>query len=313
MTNSSVALSIVVPLYNEEQSVQPLCTRILDVVELTGHRFEVILVDDGSTDRTFQQALHIAERDRRFRIIKLSRNFGQTAALYAGFDYARGDIVVTMDGDLQNDPRDISRLVEKIEDGYDIVLGYRADRKDRFLNRKLPSRIANWLIRKVADTEIIDNGCALRAYRSEIIKKFPLYSEMHRLLPTILALTGVRMTQIRVQHHPRKFGTSKYGLARVYKVLFDLLALMMVLTAVKWPLFGFGTLALVFGCLGMVTFIVGVGQAVLAPGTPIIVPIGATALLWVLALSLLMLGTLGTLIYARADLRMDDLLSVESR
>jgi len=201
-------LSIVIPVHNEEDSVGPLCGAIARAVEPLGYEFETLLVDDGSADGTFDQALQVANQDKRFRIIKLSKNFGQTAALYAGIEHARGDIIVTMDGDLQNDPADIKKFIDELHEGYDVVLGWRDNRQDRLILRKIPSRLANWLVRKVAGTSIRDNGCALRAYRASVIKRFPLYSEMHRLLPTILAVAGARMTQIKVIHHPRKYGTS---------------------------------------------------------------------------------------------------------
>lgn len=304
-------LSIVIPLYNESASVQPLCEAILRAVVPLGETFEVLLVDDGSADDTFERAREVASADKRFKVIKLKKNFGQTAALHAGLNQAAGDIVVTMDGDLQNDPEDIKRLVHKMEEGYDVVAGYREDRTESFITRELPSQVANWLIRKAAGTPIIDNGCALRAYRANVIKRFPLYSEMHRLLPTILALAGVQIAQIQVKHRPRKYGESKYGLARVYKVVIDLLALKTVLTAARYPLFGFGVFSVLSAFFCGISLLVGAYRLVQLPDETIVVFLGAGMLWGALSLSLLMLGGVVSLIYSRADLRVDDLLEVK--
>lgn len=304
-------LSIVVPLYNESASVAPLCEAIVRAVAPMEEAFEVLLVDDGSTDDTFEKARTVASRDDRFNVIKLRKNFGQTAALHAGFDHAEGDVIVTMDGDLQNDPEDIGRLVRKMREGYDVVAGYRKNRTESFLIRELPSQVANWLIRKTTGTPIIDNGCALRAYRADVIKRFPLYSEMHRLLPTILALAGVRIAQIRVEHHPRKYGQSKYGLARVYKVLIDLLALKTVLTAARHPLFGFGKLSVLGAGLCGLSFTVGLNQLLAQPEETIVVFLGAGMLWGALSLALLMFGGITSIVYSKGDLRVDDLLEVK--
>jgi glycosyltransferase involved in cell wall biosynthesis len=304
-------LSLVIPLYNESASVQPLADAILDAVKPLGMSFEVLLVDDGSTDDTFRQASNVAERHDQFKVVKLKKNFGQTAALHAGFSQVEGDIVITMDGDLQNDPHDIGRIVREMQNGYDVVAGYRERRTESFWLRELPSQIANGMIRKVTGTPVIDNGCALRAYRAEIIKRFPLYSEMHRLLPTILALAGVRIAQVEVQHHPRKFGESKYGLGRVYKVLVDLLALKMILTASRYPLFGFGGLAFVSAGLAGGALAVAGMQLAQYPEQSIVVFLGAGMLWGALSLSLLVLGGIACLIYWKGDLKVDELLEVK--
>lgn len=303
-------LSIVIPLYNEQASVGPLCAAIAGEVAPTAETFEVLLVDDGSTDDTFGQAREVARQDDRFEVIRLKKNFGQTAALHAGFDRAAGDIIVTMDGDLQNDPADIGRIVDKVREGYDVVAGYREHRTESFLTRELPSQVANWLIRKTTGTPIIDNGCALRAYRADVIKRFPLYSEMHRLLPTILALAGVQITQVEVKHRPRKYGESKYGLGRVYKVLVDLLALKTVLTAAQHPLFGFGKLSAVSAGLCGFSLLAGVNHLLAHPKETIVVFLGAGMLWGALSFALLMFGGIASMIYSRGDLRVDDLLRV---
>ena len=306
-----VDLSIVIPLYNESESVEPLCDAIVRAAAPLEETFEVILVEDGSTDDTFDRACEVANQDDRFKIIKLNKNFGQTAALHAGFDRAAGDTIITMDGDLQNDPADIERLVRRIKEGYDVVAGYREDRTESFLIRELPSQVANWLIRKTTGTPIIDNGCALRAYRADVIKRFPLYSEMHRLLSTILALAGVRMVQIPVEHHPRQYGESKYGLGRVYKVLIDLLALKTVLTAARHPLFGFGKLSAVGAGLCGGSILVGVNHLLANPEETIVVFLGAGILWGALSFALLMFGGIASMVYSKGDLRVDDLLEVK--
>jgi len=306
-----VDLSIVIPLYNEWGSIEPLCDAIISAVVPMEETFEVLLVDDGSTDETFERAREMARQDDRFNVVRLKKNFGQTAALHAGFNRAVGDIIVTMDGDLQNDPVDIGRLVDKVREGYDVVAGYRKDRTESFLTRELPSQVANWLIRKTTGTPIIDNGCALRAYRAEVIKRFPLYSEMHRLLPTILALAGVRMTQIEVKHRPRKYGESKYGLARIYKVLIDLVALKTVLTAARHPLFGFGKLSALSAGLCGLSLLAGVNHLLTYPEETIVVFLGAGMLWGTLSLALLMFGGIASMVYSRGDLQVDDLLEVK--
>ena len=304
-------LSIVIPIYNEERSVRPLCEAIVRSVEPLGLAFETLLVDDGSTDGTFDQALEVARHDTRFRIIKLRKNFGQTAALYAGFEQARGTIIITMDGDLQNDPEDIEQFIQKMREGNDMVLGWRENRQDRWISRKIPSMAANWLIRKVTGAPIKDNGCALRAYRADVIKKFPLYSEMHRLLPTILALSGARITQIKVRHHPRKYGSSKYGLSRVYKVLFDLVALKSIMTSYGTPLFGYGSFALAFGALSALAFLASVVHVITHPASSVVVYLGVSMLAGILSIALLMLGMLCALVYAKGNLKVETLLKVD--
>lgn len=304
-------LSVVVPLYNEEASVEPLCEAIAGALKEIDGESETILIDDGSTDDTFDQARKVAREDDRFRVLKLKKNFGQTTALHAGFEHARGDIIVTLDGDLQNDPEDIGRFVRKVQEGYDLVAGYRKSRTESFLTRELPSQIANWFIRKVTGTPVIDNGCALRAYRAEVIKRFPLYSEMHRLLPTILALAGVQIAQIPVKHYPRKYGESKYGLGRVYKVLVDLISLKTVLTASRLPLFGFGIFSILSAGLGGLSLLTGLRHIASVPERTIIVYLGAAMLWGILSISLLMLGVLASLIYDSGNFRVDDLLEVK--
>jgi Glycosyltransferases involved in cell wall biogenesis len=215
-------ISIVVPLYNEEESVSLLYNSITDVVKDLKRSYEIIFIDDGSSDGTFERAKTIHEKDPHLKVLKFRRNYGQTPAMQAGFDHSKGEIIISMDGDLQNDPKDIPKFIEKIEEGYDIVCGWRKNRKDRLVTRKIPSKIANWLIGKVTGVRIHDNGCSLKAYNSRVIKATKLYSEMHRFIPAMTSIIGARYTEIVVNHHARQFGTSKYGLSRIWRVFLDI-------------------------------------------------------------------------------------------
>lgn len=300
-------LSVVVPVYNEEESVKLLYESITSALANLNRDYEIILVDDGSRDRTYYNAFELAKVDPRLKIIKLKRNYGQTTALHAGFQNAKGKSIVTMDGDLQNDPEDIPVMLSKMEEGYDIVLGWRHERKDFFISRKLPSKIANWLIRKVTGIPVKDNGCAIRAYRADVIKNFPMYSEMHRLMPVITALVGAKFTQIKVKHHPRKFGHSKYGLSRIYKVLLDLVALKTIFSFFYIPLFGFGFLSLVAAVLSFLVAAIGILFLFLYPGVSLVTIFGASALFAALSLFLYFLGIICHLIYRSGNLRIEDL------
>ena len=219
------ALSVIVPFYNEEDSIGRMHAAIVAAVEPLGVPFEMVFVDDGSRDRTAEIATEIARRDPRVVFVKFRRNYGQTPAMAAGIQEARGRVLVTMDGDLQNDPADIALFLEKIDEGYDIVVGWRFNRQDKLITRKIPSRIANWLIGKITGVPIKDNGCSLKAYRGSLIKQIPLYSEMHRFIPAMASIAGPRIAEIKVRHHARQFGQSKYGLSRIYKVLLDLMVI----------------------------------------------------------------------------------------
>lgn len=302
-------VSIVVPVYNEEQSVEPLYMAIVKAMNNMPYSYEILLVDDGSSDNTFSNALKIANDDPHLKIVKLKRNFGQTAGLHAGFQNASGKIIITMDGDLQNDPKDIGKMIKKINEGNDIVLGVRENRKDKLISRKIPSKIANWLISKVTRVPVKDNGCAIRAYRGEIIKKFPMYSEMHRLMPVITALSGARFQQINVKHHPRKFGSSKYGLSRIYKVLMDMVALKIIFTFFNMPLYGFGLFAGIAGFLTIVSFFIGAVHMYIYPGRSLVTIMGSTLLLGSLSIFLLFLGIISELIYKNGDIKIERILS----
>ena len=306
-------LSVVIPVYNEEESVKFLYDAVTKALSDLKRPYEILLVDDGSKDDTYNNALVLARFDSRLKIIKLKKNYGQTTALHAGFQNTRGKVIVTMDGDLQNDPDDIPMMLKKMDEGYDIVLGWRHDRKDFFISRKLPSKIANWLVRKVTGIPVKDNGCAIRAYRAEIVKNFPMYSEMHRLMPVITALVGAKFTQIKVKHHPRKFGHSKYGLSRIYKVLLDLVALKTIFSFFYIPLFGFGSLALAAGLISFAIFIIGILFLFLYPGLSLVTLFGASALFAALSLFLYFLGIICHLIYRTGNLKIENLYRIKFR
>lgn len=224
-------LSIVVPVYNEEENVRLLFEKIQAVCETIGDSYEVLFVDDGSRDETFTVLSELSKRVPQLIVIRFQKNAGQTAAMAAGFEFARGERIVSMDGDLQNDPADIPKLLEKLDEGYDLVCGWRKDRQDKFLTRRLPSIVANWIIGRVTGVPIHDNGCSLKAYRASVIKQVPLYGEMHRFIPAMSTVAEARIAEIVVTHHPRRFGQSKYGLGRVWRVMLDIVAFKFIISA----------------------------------------------------------------------------------
>lgn len=232
-------LSIVIPVYNEEGNISLLYEQLVLPLEELKRPFEIIFVNDGSKDATESRIAAIAQRDNRIKVVNLRRNFGQTAAMMAGIDYATGDIIIPMDGDLQNDPNDIGRLVAKLDEGFDVVSGWRKDRKDSEW-RNLPSRIANWLISRIARVHLHDYGCSLKAYRREVIKGVRLYGEMHRFIPIYASWQGGKVTEIPVQHHPRLHGESKYGMERIIKVVLDLVVVKFMADYANKPIYVFG-------------------------------------------------------------------------
>lgn len=237
---SKTSISIIIPLYNEELNVNLLIEKILNQTTLEQYKFEVILVNDGSADNTAELLSVWALKDSRIKVINFRRNFGQTAAMMAGIDYASGDIIVPLDGDLQNDPSDIPRLLEKLEEGYDVVSGWRKDRKDHSLKRNLPSRLANWLISKISGVPLHDYGCSLKAYRQDVLKGVKLYGEMHRFIPIYASWQGAKVAEIPVNHAPRLHGQSKYGLERVVKVILDLIVVKFMSKYANKPIYVFG-------------------------------------------------------------------------
>ncbi len=249
---SMLDISIVIPVLNEEENIGILLERTFSVMQKLGVEYEVIVVDDGSTDKTFEVLCTIAKQEPRLKIIRFRKNFGQTAAMAAGFSYAKGRVIVTMDGDLQNDPEDIPLLLSKINEGYDIVSGWRKERKDPWLSRKLPSFIANWIISKVTGVRLHDYGCTLKAYRSDVIKEVRLYGELHRFIPALAKGVGASVVEVPVKHHPRKFGKSKYSIFRTVKVILDLLTVKFLLSYSSRPNQLFGLLGISFSTFGTI-------------------------------------------------------------
>jgi len=243
-------ISVVIPVFNESENLEELHRELMAALEKTGRPFEVILIDDGSTDSSWTVLRSLQQKDGRVKLIRLRRNFGQTAALAAGFDHARGGIIISLDADLQNDPNDIPSLIQKIEEGYDIVSGWRRSRKDKFFSRRVPSLIANTLISRLTGVRLHDYGCTLKAFRSEVIKNIKLYGELHRFIPAIASQLGVRISEVEVNHRPRKHGKSKYSIFRFTKVILDMMTVKFLLSYSTRPLQIFGLLGLGSGLLG---------------------------------------------------------------
>lgn len=245
---------MVIPVYNEEGNLLPLYQKIKEVLESLSKEHEVIFVEDGSQDSSPEILNRLARSDPWIKVIHFRKNFGQTAALSAGFELALGEVVITMDADLQNDPQDIPHLLEKINEGYDIVSGWRRERKDSNLTRVIPSNIANWLISKATGVKLHDYGCTLKAYRKEVVKNLNLYGELHRFLPALASWMGVKIAEIPVIHHPRRSGRSKYGISRTFKVLLDLLVVQFLLRYSTRPI-------RIFGGTGSLSFLLGFAVA----------------------------------------------------
>jgi glycosyltransferase involved in cell wall biosynthesis len=243
-------VSVVIPLYNEQENVARLAAALRATLSTLNRPWEVLLVNDGSTDATADLLDQEAARDPHFAAVHLRRHFGQTAALAAGFDFAQGDIIVVLDADLQNDPADIPKLLAKLEEGYDVVSGWRRQRRDRWLTRVLPSRLANWLISLLTGVHLHDYGCSLKAYRREVLAGVRLYGEMHRFLPALCYWAGATIAEAEVTHHPRRFGRSKYGLGRISRVLLDLLTVKFLLSYSTMPI-------RIFGSAGLLSFLAG--------------------------------------------------------
>lgn len=241
--------SIVVPFHNEEENVTALYDRLKAVMEQIGDSFELVFVDDGSRDRTYRLLEEIAAVDSRVLVIKLRRNFGQTSALAAGFDHAQADFILAMDGDLQHDPREIPTFLAKLEEGYDVVSGWRSERGDNFLLRRIPSRAANWLMATLSGVNIHDFGTTFKAYRREVIQNIPLYGEMHRFIPALASWYGASICEVPISNPAREFGQSHYGISRTFRVFFDLMTIRFLLKYMTRPLHFFGTI----GALGVVT------------------------------------------------------------
>jgi glycosyltransferase involved in cell wall biosynthesis len=244
-----ISYSVIIPVHNEEGNVLKLYNRLKPVMEKIGKSYEIIFIDDGSRDKTFKVLERIHTRDKCLKIIKFRKNFGQTAALNAGFDYAKGNIIITMDGDLQNDPRDIPRLIKKMREGYDVVCGWRYNRKDSFTKRAA-SKFSNWFARKLTGVDIHDSGCSLKAYTKESLKDITLYGEMHRYIPALITMNGFSVTELKVRHNPRKYGSTKYGPSRLMSGFLDLIYIKFWSKYAARPLHFFGLLGVLLLLIG---------------------------------------------------------------
>ena len=294
---STPEISVVVPVLDEEENIPTLYERLTEVLGSLGVPYEIIVVDDGSRDRSFALLRERAANDRRLRVVRLRRNFGQTAAFTAGFERALGDVVITIDADLQNDPADIPRLLEQIDSGFDVVSGWRKNRQDAFLSRTLPSRLANGLISWATGLRLHDYGCSLKAYRREVVQDLQLYGELHRFIPAIASWQGVSVAELPVNHSPRRFGTSKYGIGRTLRVVLDLLTVRFLLSYSTRPMQIFGLIGLVCAALGgLILAYLGFVRIVLAE------PIAARpltllgVLMTMLGMQFVSIGLLGELI-----------------
>jgi glycosyltransferase involved in cell wall biosynthesis len=294
-----VEISIVVPIYNEVETVTALHEALTRAMRRLGRSFEIVIVDDGSTDGSREALRHLARFDPHLRVVLFRRNYGQTAAMAAGFDCARGATVVTMDGDLQNDPADVARLIEKLDEGFDIVCGWRRHRKDAFATRLLPSKIANLLIRRTTGVPIHDTGCSLKAYRSWVVRSLTLYSDMHRFIAALGAGVGARIAEVPVRHHPRRFGRSKYGLGRIFRVVADLVVIKMLIQFSAHPIRWFGILSLPLFLATPVLFVLGLFKRTHGGFEPLVqfdaTAITAAAVALLVAVNVLLLGFLAEL------------------
>ena len=288
--------SIVVPIYNEADNIHELYRAITGALDSSCPDYEIIMVDDGSTDASFPTLMNLAQQDRRLKVIRFRRNFGQTAAMSAGFDAASGEVIIPMDGDLQNDPADIPRLIEKLNQGYDVVSGWRRDRKDTFITRKIPSMIANSLISFFTGVHLHDYGCTLKAYRREVLDGVNLYGEMHRFVPALASQVGAKVAELPVNHHPRLHGSSKYGISRTLRVVLDLMTVKFLLTYSTKPiqLFGkWGVYTLLAGtATGMLTLYMKLFEHTSMNRNPLLL---MTAFLLFMGVQFIVLGLLGEL------------------
>ena len=290
------SVSIVIPVYEEEESLPHLYESIKKVMDKLKRKYEIVFVDDGSKDGTLRVLESYQKKDPAVVVVSFRRNFGQTAAMAAGFEYAQGDIIVTMDADLQNDPDDIPKLLEKMK-GHDVVSGWRKKRQDKFISRRLPSMIANGLISKVTGVHLHDYGCTLKAYRKEVIKSVRLYGEMHRFIPAIASWVGASITEVETNHHPRKFGKSKYGISRTIRVVLDLITVKFLQSFSTRPIHAFGPGGLLLGFIGFIIALylsfekIVLGQSI--GGRPLL---SLSVLFMILGVQLVIMGLLGEML-----------------
>ena len=291
-----MTLSIVIPLFNEEENIKELHEKLKKTLDSLNKEYEILFIDDGSTDKTLSILEEIQAHDKRVLVLSLRRNFGQTAAFAAGFDFARGDVIFTMDGDLQNDPADIPKLLDLMKDN-DLVSGWRKKRKDPFLTRRLPSRIANWLISNVTGVKLHDYGCSLKAYRRDVIKNLKLYGEMHRFIPAVASWYGVRIAEVETVHYPRLRGSSKYGISRTIKVVLDLITVKFLQSFSTKPIQFFGPVGMISGMLGVLISVYLTADKIFfghdIGGRPLLL---LGALLIIVGIQLIGMGLLGEMI-----------------
>jgi len=287
-------ISIVVPVYNEAGNLPALAEKIKAAMDPVTKYYECILVDDGSVDGSFNVMKDLKKRYGFIKIVKLKRNFGQTQAMAAGFDLSEGKLIITMDADLQNDPEDIPKLIDKLNEGYDIVSGWRDKRKDPFLTRKLPSMIANGLISRLTGLKLHDFGCTLKVYKGEILKNIRLYGDMHRFIPAVASYSGIKIAEIRVNHHHRSYGVSKYGISRVLKVLLDLITVKYFLSFAENPMRLFGSMGFAGFLAGFASFFISIYMKLSGDvditGNPIFY---LTILFWLIGGQCILMGILG--------------------
>jgi len=291
-------LSVVVPFYNEVENVERLWHKLREALDEFGRSYEVIFVDDGSKDGTRDKLRKMAKEFAPLRVILFRANFGQSAAMAAGFEATRGEIVIAMDGDMQNDPRDIPVIVNKLNEGYDVVSGWRKNRKDKLVARKIPSKIANKIICSVTDVKLHDTGCSLKAFRGDLLRKISLYGEFHRFIPALLRMEGADITEIPVRHHARKYGTSKYNITRTFRVIMDLTTIRLLMKHLPNPLGFFFNFTLLAAIGGAISFVAILTKLLSPPIDPpeLNVLVTLTVLLWATSFQFLCLGLVGKLV-----------------
>jgi len=296
MVERNPEISVVVPLLNEQDNIGPLYEQITQTLS-PEHSYEIVFVDDGSTDKSFEVMADLQKADDKVRIVRFRKNFGQTAALSAGFDHAKGNIVVAMDGDLQNDPADIPKMLDKLDEGYDVVSGWRKKRHDNAVTRLLPSKAANWLISRLTGVKLHDYGCTLKAYRREVLDQTQLYGEMHRFIPAIASWSGARIAEMVVNHRPRTAGVAKYGLARTWKVVLDLITVNFLGSFSTKPIYVFGGLGLISAVgsilLGLIVIYQKVNHGTDMSGNPLLM---LTGVLVIATIQFILMGLLAELL-----------------
>jgi len=297
----TMSVSVVIPIFNERENIRPLHAALKDVLCPLGRRYEVIFVDDGSNDGSGAELQRLVDDDPHVRVIELRHNFGQSSAMSAGIQHATGDVIITLDGDLQNDPADIPLMLAKIDEGYDLVHGWRRERKDAFLNRRLPSIVANRLISAVTGFPVRDLGCTLKAIRREIAQEIPLYGEMHRFIPILGHWRGARCVEVVIRHHPRRWGKSKYGISRVLRVILDSITIKFLIRYLGSPMRLFGSAGLACGTLGFLsaaaTIFMKLSQGIDMTGNPLLLLSVLSVMVGVQLFLMGMLGELGARIY----------------